>query len=88
MDEWLSAFRAEMVALVGARSLTFMEFWPCGAPDYHVEKNQIEIGRWLVDVANNFPHRLLPRGGQGQTSFLPFEGHETRLLGACKMCSW
>ena len=34
-DERLSAFRAEMVALIRTRSLTFREFGACRALDYH-----------------------------------------------------
>ena len=35
LDERLSVFPYEMMALVGARLFTFREFRACGAPDYH-----------------------------------------------------
>lgn len=34
LDEWLSAFCIEIVALVRTRSLNFKEFQACGAADY------------------------------------------------------
>lgn len=39
LDERLSAFRFEMVALVRTCSLTVKEFRASGAPDHHAEKD-------------------------------------------------
>ena len=41
LEEQLSLFHSEMTAITRARSLTFKEFGPCGAPDYHGEKDPI-----------------------------------------------
>lgn len=38
LEERLGSFRSEMVTLIGAHSLTFMEFWACEALDYYEEK--------------------------------------------------
>ena len=65
LDEWLSTFHAEIVALVRKRSLTFMEFRACGAPDYHEARDPITSNRWLADVANAFRTSCCPLGGQG-----------------------
>ena len=62
IDERLSAFRAEIVALVGTRSLTFREFRACGASDYHGSRDPIASIRWLADVANTFYTSRFPRG--------------------------
>ena len=54
LDERLSSFCYEMMAIVGARSLTFREFRACGSPNYHGVKDLIISRRWLADVANAF----------------------------------
>ena len=42
LDERLSSFHSEMVALGGVRSLNFREFRESGVPYYHGEKDPIE----------------------------------------------
>ena len=54
LDEQLSFFLSEMVALVGARSLTYREFQSCGASNYHRAKDPIASRRLLADVVNAF----------------------------------
>ena len=66
--EWLSAFRSEMVALVGARSLTFREFQACGTPDYHGVKDLIVSRRSLEDVVNAFRTNTFPEGAKYKLS--------------------
>ena len=62
--ERLGSLRSEMVALIGACSLTFGKFRTCGALDYFGEKNPIASRQWLVDVANTFPTSNCPDGAK------------------------
>ena len=45
LDERLGAFRTEMMALMGTRTLTFRDFRACGAPDYHGARDPIASSR-------------------------------------------
>ena len=62
LDERLGAFRTELMAMLGAHTLTFREFRACGAPDYHGARDPIASGRWLADVANAFHSSRCPAG--------------------------
>ena len=64
LDERLSSFCSEMVALVGVCSLTFKEFGECGAPDYFGEKDPIAWRSWLADVANTFRTNIFAKGAK------------------------
>ena len=88
LDEWLNAFRYEMVALVVTRSLTFREFRASGASDYHRSKEPIASRRWLVYVSNAISTGSFPEGGKGYTFPLSSKGQGTRLVGGGQMCSW
>ncbi|XP_023742111.3 receptor-like protein EIX2 [Lactuca sativa] len=59
MDEKLGAFRTEIIAMMGARTLKFREFRACGAPDYNGDRDLIPSSRWLANVANAFFFLLL-----------------------------
>ena len=62
LDEHLDTFRTEMVAMVGARSLTFREFRVCGAPKFFRTKGPI-ASRWcLADISNAFRTSFRPKG--------------------------
>ena len=52
LNERLGLIHIEMVAMMGAHTLTFREFRACGASDYHGAKDPIASSRWLTDVAN------------------------------------
>ena len=54
LEERLGSIHFEMVALVGARTLTFRDFRPCGAPEFFGEKDPISSRHWLADVANAY----------------------------------
>ena len=72
VDERLGSFRAEVMAIIGARTLTFREFLACGAPALHQERDAIVSRRWLADMVNVF-----------KTSFCPEEAnlrYPSRLL--------
>lgn len=62
LDERLGAFRTKMMALLGARTLTFREFRAYGAPNYHGARDPIASSRWLADVANAFRTSKCPEG--------------------------
>ena len=62
LDERLGAFRTEMMALLGVRTLTFRDFKACGAPYYHGARVPIASGRWLDDVSNAFRSIQCPEG--------------------------
>ena len=62
LDERLGAYRTEMMALMGARTLTFRESRACRAPDYHGARDPIASSRWLADVANAFRTSRCPEG--------------------------
>ena len=86
LHERLGAFRTEMMALLGVRTLTFREFRACGAPDYHGARDPVASSRWLADVANAFSYEQVSRGGQGQTRFLSSEGQSEGLVGGDWSC--
>ena len=50
LDERLGAFRAEIVAMMGVRTLTFCHFRACRALYYHGARDPIASSRWLADV--------------------------------------
>ena len=60
LDERLSSFHSEVMALVGSYCLTFKDLWACEAIDYHGEKDPIMSRRWLADVANAFYTNSFP----------------------------
>ena len=62
LNERLSAFHAEIMALIATHSLTFRDFQDCGAPDYHGARDPITSSRWLADVANAFRTSRCPKG--------------------------
>lgn len=54
LDERLGAFHIDIMAIVGAFTLSFQEFCACVAPKFFWEKDPIANKRWLVDMANAF----------------------------------
>ena len=70
LDERLSLFRIEVVAMMGSHTLTFKDFRACGAPDYHGAREPIASSKWFADVANAFRMSRFPEGGKGLSSFL------------------
>mgnify|MGYP001550121524 CR=1 FL=1 len=62
LGERLGAFRTELMAMLGARTLTFREFRACGAPYYQGARDPIASGRWLADVTNAYHSSRCPEG--------------------------
>ena len=54
LDERLGTFWAKVMAIVGARTLSFGEFCTCGSPVCFGDKDPIASRRWLADIANAF----------------------------------
>ena len=54
LDDCLGTFCSKMVVLVGAHSLTFLEFWTCGALEFFERKDLIMNRLWLEEVRNAF----------------------------------
>ena len=60
LDEHLGMFRAEIMAIVGACTLSLYEFRACGAPTFSGEKEPIASRRWLADMTNMFKTSFCP----------------------------
>ena len=54
LDERLGVFCAEIMVIVGARILSFLDFRACGAHAFHGERDPVVSRRWLADMANAF----------------------------------
>ena len=54
LDELLGAFHAEVMAIIGACTLSSCEFRACGAPTFSREKDPISSRKWLADIDNAF----------------------------------
>lgn len=52
LDDHLGTLHTEIVAMVGARSVTFREFHACEATEFFGKKEPIVSKRWLMDVVN------------------------------------
>ena len=60
LDERLGMFHVEVMAIFGARNLSFREFRVCGAPTFSGEMDPIVSRRWLADMANAFRMSFYP----------------------------
>lgn len=60
--EHMGTFRTEVVAMVGAHSLTFQEFHACGDPKFFGKKDPNASRRWLADIGNAFQTSFCPKG--------------------------
>ena len=50
LNEHLGTFCAEVLAIVGTLTLSFFNFFACGAPTFSWEKDPIASRRWLTDM--------------------------------------
>ena len=88
LDERLGAFHAEMMALIGVRTLTFWEFRACGAQDYHVARDLIASSRWLAMLPTLFIRASSPKGGRDQNRLLYSVGPSAGLVRGGWSCDW
>lgn len=73
LDERLGAFLSMMVAMMGALTLTFLEFRSCRPPKFFGKKDPIASTRWLVDVTNAFQTSSCLEGEKVRISSYPLK---------------
>ena len=64
LDEHLGAFRTEILAIVGACTLTFLEFHVRGDPEFFRKKHPVVSRKWIVDMTNAFRTSFFPEGSK------------------------
>ena len=57
----MGAFRAEVMAIVGARTLSFHELRACGAPAFYGQRDLVASRIWLAVMANTTKMSVRPR---------------------------
>ena len=57
-------FHTEIMAIVGAHTLSFRECHACGALDFFEEKDPTASRRWLAFMVNAFQMRFYPEGSK------------------------
>lgn len=62
MDGCLGTFHPEILAIMGARTLSLCKFFAYGAPKFFREKKPIYSKRCLADMVNTFWTRFCPEG--------------------------
>ena len=60
VDERVGVFRAKIMVIIGACTLTLREFCACGAHAFHGEREPFDSRRWLADMDDMFRTSFFP----------------------------